>query len=515
MKKFLVYLLLVVATITLASCGTQTVKVQDFIEIEYSPAYNEYAEPELVIDEGGLNALMDSKKTLNYVKSLMNSDEDYKELVDEVMAALEEDPDMLPGFTDFFEIDFVEDYEGLKNGDKVKVEITLESSFADFTDASVQDVAKKLGLKLSKTEIEFKVKDLEDLNAVDVNLDKLLKVDFGKYEGYASPSVEIDYDYFSSLLIGEVVDDFAQKSKNNEVKKVLSRDCEEWFTAEFDKAYDGLKNGDVIKVNIVLDEAFTDCGISVADFEAGLALNLNGGTNIYSVEGLVEPENVLDIFEGIEQYIVYEGANGNGRIGYGQIEIPKDYSRQVGDLYFSKGGWTNSVKIIYNNTKIGEITYYIEGEKLSGGDVIEITTSCPTDTLEDLGYIVPTTRKNTTVPDLGEYLTSQEQLTPEVVEAIKNAVYTKRGIETIDKFYYTTYKPGVECNFKSTSFMVAIFYKGGWFGGYYIDELNDIIIKPDGTIEVESYKQDSWSDDTLDEAVDALAENIYNFVTIE
>lgn len=515
MKKCIIYSLFIATIVTLASCGVQTVKVQDYIEVMYSPSYNEYAEPELVIDTDGLNALMDSKKTIKYIKSLMNFDEEYKELVDEVVEALEEDQDMLPEFTDFFEIDFADDYDNLKNGDKVRVVIELESSLADITDASVKDVSKKLGLELSKTEIEFKVKGLEDLKTVDVDISKLLIIDFGKYEGYASPSIEIDYGYFRSLLIDEVVDDFAEKSKNSQVQAMLARDCKEWFSAKFDKAYSNLKNGDVIKVGLVLDNVFADSGISFADFEAGLALNFNGSTNTYVVDGLVEPKNVIDIFEGIEQHIVYEGANGRGRIGNKQIEIPEDYSRQEGDIYFSNGFWSNSVKIVHNNTKIGEITYYIEGENLSGGDVLEITASCPTDVLEKLGYIVPTTKTNVTVPDLGEYLTSQEQLTPDIIEAIKTEIYGKEDVKTIDKLYYANYRPGVECTFESTSFVVAIVYRSMWSGGYCIDQLNDIIIKSDGTVVIENYDEDLWGDKTIEKAESKLDVMRYNFVELE
>ena len=294
--------LVIMMTCAVGCGGTKTVKVQDFIEVEFSPAYNGYAEPTLEVDTDGLNSMMNAKKTIAYLKNLVNSSKEYNWILSGMVNAMEEDPEELLGFTDFFVISLAEDYEGLKNGDKIKVVISLDEIFAEITNESVKQVAKKLGIKLSQTEFEIKVKGLEDLNAINVNMDKLLKVNFGKYEGYASPSVTVDYKYFEELLVNEVVADFTQKA-NNEVKNLLKQDCQKWFTAEFDKAYEGLKNGDTIKVNIVLNDAFGDCGISVADFEAGLALNLNGGTNTYTVKGLTEPKNVIDILEGIEQYI--------------------------------------------------------------------------------------------------------------------------------------------------------------------------------------------------------------------
>ena len=156
---------------------------------------------------------------------------------------------------------------------------------------------------------------------------------------------------------------------------------------------------------------------------------------------------------------------------------------------------------------MGEISYSIDGKNLSKGDIIEITTSCPAGKLEEYGYVIANRRKNVVVPDLGDNLTSAEQLTPTIVEAVKSKIYDEEGIDSIDKLYYSTYKPGVECSFDSTSFIVGIYYYNSWlFKGYRIVEINDIIIKPDGTIVVENYERGIEFYDTIEEAIDALDE---------
>lgn len=518
MKKFFIFTLLIATVLTLTSCGSQTIKIQDYIDVKFEPAYNGYAKPILEIDEDSLNELMNPNKTIRFIEELLKSNEDYEDMSDDIVELLSEEPELIPGFTTFFDIDFDNNYKELKNGDTVVVKITLNRELEDVVDITLKEVAKKLGIKISKTEFEFEVKDLEELSAVEVNLDKLFNVDFGKYDGYASPSVEIDYKYLENLIIDEFVDNLYNQTSNWDVRRLLNDDCEDWIDAKFDQSYNNLKNGDIIKVNIVLDDEFTENGISLADFEAAMGLDFNGGINTYVVEGLAKPQNVVDIFTDIEKCIIFEGANGYGYIGYPNVKIPADYSYQVGDVYLSKGTYANAVKVIYKNTNIGEFTYHIDGTKLSGGDTLKLTAdsiySNVIKTLEDAGYIVPSMSKNITVPDLGEYLTSQDQLTPEVITAIKAQIPSSN----INKLYFTTFKPGIECKYNSTAFITAIYYKSGfWDSGYCIDELYNVIIKSDGTVKIESYQEDdTWNAaNSIDGAIAKLDKKAYEFVIIE
>ena len=116
--------------------------------------------------------------------------------------------------------------------------------------------------------------------------------------------------------------------------------------------------------------------------------------------------------------------------------MPDDYKKQVGDIYLVKGSSTNAVTVIHGNTNIGTLYYQVDGENLSGGDIIELSisqsiwaSSNVIKKLEDLGYVIPTTYKNITVTDLGEYLKNEDQLTPEILTAIKNEIYTEAEIE--------------------------------------------------------------------------------------
>ena len=347
-----------------------------------------------------------------------------------------------------------------------------------------------------------------------IDAKEYITVNYGKYDGYSSPSISVNYELLSKQIDAEKFNSYT-----NTLSPEIKWEMEMYdtpsnaFDIGFAENYDNISNGDSIIVKIGIEPYLESEGLTLDKFCNGLDIKFKDTQIEYTVSGLEEPQNIIDIFEGIEKYIEFKGANGYGR-AY-SVKIPDDYSKQIDDIFFVKDGY-NSVKVIHINNSIGGFSYNVSGEKLSGGDTIELSASYfnTVSELEKLGYIVPTTTKNIEVPALGEYLTSQEQLTPDVLEAIKSELQAKRGIETIDKLYYTTFKPGVECTFNSTSFIFAIFNKSGWFGGYYIDELNDIIINPDGSVTVESYKQDSWSDDTLDKAVECLATNRYDFVEL-
>ena len=112
----------------------------------------------------------------------------------------------------------------------------------------------------------------------------------------------------------------------------------------------------------------------------------------------------------------------------------------------------NVIDVIKGNAKLGAIVFEVEGSGLSKGDVLTVTVSNSSsvfekalETLEGLGYIIPTLETQIIVPDLGEYLKTKDQLTAEVIDAIKNEVYKRRSTDGIDELYFTTFKPGVEC----------------------------------------------------------------------
>ena len=398
MKKVLCFILAVATILSLAACGPQLplgtqesskVDIQKYVKVTYAPAYNGYAFPELVVDEDGLNNLISSNRALLYINSVMTPEEK-KETYGSWFGT---DPE----FEDFFEINFVEDYKSLKNGDKVKIEVALEKTFAKFTNDSVKEVAKELGFNLSKTFAEYDVEELKDLS---------------------------------------------------------------------------------------------------------------------------DSQMVVDIFEGVEEYVQYLGANGYGQSYDRGLYFPYDYVRQIGEIYLKPSGLSSgALNVIYENKVIASIRYSVPSKRnLSKGDTIEITADISyEEEIEKLGYIISTTEKTITVPDLGEYITTKEQLTAQTISAIKEKINEESNPDEICELYFVTYNPGVPCNRNATSFVAAIVYEGGVFiKGYELVTLYDVIIKPDGTLELayNSY-QTGYQYDTIDLVKGTFNTKDYTYEKIE
>ena len=515
MKKLLTITLALISILLITGCGAKKVKVQDYIEIEYTPAYDGYATPELVIDEEGLNSNINTKKVEKLLRKALKESGEYEDFGEEFEELVKDYSDSFANFSEFFDIDFADNYEKLSNGDKITVEVSADEDVAFMLGMSSDELMKELGIKLSKNEIEIKVKDLEELKAIELDLGKMIKLDFGKYNGYGVPTAEIDTEYLKKATIPEFVEEYANEYSGH-IKYVIE-DYYEWFDVEFDKPYSNLSNGDTVTVKVVLNDELAEDGITLSDLEVALGITVGKGTKTFVVSNLQEPKNVIDVFEDIEEFIVYKGGNGNGYIY--SLSVPTDYSKQIGDIYLSKGTYRNSIKAIYNNKSIGEISLhhgaFDDDEDLSKGDTIVITSDFDAEAFENIGYVIPSDQTTVVVPDLGEYLTSREQITSEVIGALKNEITETREPEEICEIYLATYNPGVECDHISTAFIVPIIYKSGWFGGYFADDVYDVIIKPDGTVET-TYEYNSWgSYDSLEEVKAALDTENYSFELID
>lgn len=253
-------------------------------------------------------------------------------------------------------------------------------------------------------------------------------------------------------------------------------------------------------------------------------------SDITSVDdGLIE----LNIFEDIEQYIRFTGPNG---FGYASVELPKNYFRDLGgDFYLVEEGvfwWAGEevllmpLSLIYKNDRIGCVDFDIKESGLSGGDSVDVHAivrykeGCG-DVLRENGYKISSRTKKVTVPDLGVYLTSMEQLTPTVVNSIKT-IMSKEYAGTIYKYYYGTYKPGVICDHKNTTFVMAIGHKkGNYFsGGYNTIKIYDIIILPDESVTFREsqnnpdigYPENSTLEKIIEEILNS---NSFDFIEIE
>ena len=182
----------------------------------------------------------------------------------------------------------------------------------------------------------------------------------------------------------------------------------------------------------------------------------------------------------------------------------------------------NTLNVINTNENIGKLYFEISAlDNLSEGDIVLVKLYSFDNSLIDkivsLGYTIPRTIRYITVPDLGEYITSQNQLSSVILEAIKDSVDSEYEVTNVMKLYYCTYKPGVECPYKSTSFVTVIYHEhNGWWGDIYnIAMLNDINIKPDSTIVVGQHSLLTWNNKSMADAEASLDTTKYNYVEID
>ena len=370
------------------SSDKKTIRLEDFITIEYSSEYNGYATPTLVIDEEGLNSQIKDAKMKSYMEEILSTNRDYSAEVEEILESMEEDPELIPNLSDFIRIDFAEEYDHVKNGDVLTVNVDLIGVFTSEFHQSMESFQKELDFKFSNLEIEYKVSGLKELNTV------------------------------------------------------------------------------------------------------------------------------ITAFDDIEQYVRFYGANGKGQV---KFDVPDDYSKVVGDLYFSKEKsimpYDIYFTVVQNNKEIGWIQYSCEEKNLKNGDVVVISASASLNTSET-GIGLDSHEKRVRVSGLGEYLTSKNQLTPEVIASIKE-YYASKGVNEICELYYATYKPGIACSYESSSFITAIDYQDRYFNeDYFVDELYDVIVRPDGSIEVGDYDKDNSGSITLDAARQTLNNEKFEYELI-
>lgn len=335
------------------------------------------------------------------------------------------------------------------------------------------------------------------IGAKTIDLKDYITIDYGKYNGYSEPVFDVDRVSMSTVFDTEKIGKFKKtlpESVQFEFNYITS--YAHFFDFDFAEDYNNISNGDKLIINVTLDSFLTDYGVTMEDFCKACGIKFKETTIEYTVSGLEDLPDMLDVFEGITQYAQYDGANGYGRCS--GIRIPDDYMRQVGELYFVKADYNNSaVKVLLNNTKISEIAYSVEyNEKLSMGDTVilkaSITTFDNTVVEDDIVFLSTySCFKNSSVelivPDLGKYLTTVEEFTPDVIEKIKAQIYEKHGVKNIEKMYFSTFLPGVEspASYKVPVFITVIVNDRRNFSFYdyfFIDYVENIMLTPAGEV---------------------------------
>lgn len=202
-----------------------------------------------------------------------------------------------------------------------------------------------------------------------------------------------------------------------------------------------------------------------------------------------DPEMVIDLFEDVEDWLVYEGADGKGKV---ELIIPDDYEKEIGGYYFKSSGNQYSLNIIYDNEFFGSIDYDIRnGNNLSQGDIFKVTMFYfnfdritedinLTNIFAPTGHIVLTDNKEFLFPARGQYLEQDDMLTESDIDVVIEYMNTlhktdfNRRIETtdyvVDAIYDGTVKNGFITEYDSKRILTV-------FSVHYVDNIAYDIVR--------------------------------------
>ncbi len=298
-------------------------------------------------------------------------------------------------------------------------------------------------------------------SAMDATLENL-------YSGYAKPVIEVDYDKLGKDIgikgyknYHIEVEGYDKERADSRFKGIEHVSAINYFKIDLKDYYKYLSNGDVITVELsVKSNSYT-----LEETVSAMNISIEKELNI-TVEGLKQAKE-LDLMGEVEKYIVYSGANGNGEaiVDFSSVTEPfvvdGVFYLKPGDRYSGK----NMLKVIYENEEIATFGYYLEkerinnsgirsysAEELTEGDVYyaKIDNDQLLSALIKLGYVPKETVREVVTPDLGQYVTSKNELTEADIEVIKQGVTDmlaeKYPDAEISSAYFATIKPGEVCD---------------------------------------------------------------------
>lgn len=328
------------------------------------------------------------------------------------------------------------------------------------------------------------------------------------YSGYAKPVIEVDYDKLGKDIGIKGYKNYHIEVEGHDKKRVDSYfegsdhvSAINYFKIDFKDYYEYVANGDVITVELsVKSNSYT-----LEETVSAMNISIEKELNI-TVEGLKQAKE-LDFMGEIEKYVVYTGANGNGKAKMDFSSVTEPFV--VDGVFYLKPeneyNGTNSVKVVYENEEIATFGYYIEKERINNsgmhsyraeeiteGDVlyIKILDSKLSSELIKRGYVLKETVREFTVPDIGDYVKAKDEMTSEDIEKIKqdfsNELSVKYPDSEILSMHFATIKPGEACEVHEKTeifFVCKINYS--WGSSYHCYSANSIVKTKAGEIRYE------------------------------
>lgn len=352
------------------------------------------------------------------------------------------------------------------------------------------------------------------------------------YSGNGSVRIDVDENILNSLISRETMQEYLELIGCSEYGYTLY----DLLDFKEDKHTPPLSNGSVCIIYVGISSRLKEIEESIESFKQRLGVNFNS-TLTYEINGL-EEGTCLDVYPFIEQYIsapisndclMLEGGNG---IGVVNIEFPEDLSFEIQGFYFSRGFYTNSLKIVRNNHQVGTVSFTFnnlnlensypsyEASGLSNGDYLALRSEVTCDNPDFMnGYFIPN-RKYFTVSGLGDFVDSYSQISQAEMQNIKTKVMEKLNEEddyTFEALYYGEAKPTTTIENNSKTILIFVISSLDFFGEKKISAITvDKLSIKDGKISFDINMLDIYTnyeeDSVASEITDAYSD--YNVVAV-
>lgn len=362
-----------------------------------------------------------------------------------------------------------------------------------------------------------------------VNVEEHIAVTFSGYDGYAKAELSVDTTAIDAYVEdnAKLVKKLEELNPENEIwtGMVSNATLTDLFTISFDENYQNLSNGDIVRVEIKMNDFFS----AVTDFatlQETVGVEFSPVVFEYTVSGLEEAK-VFDVIGLVKDYISITGGNGGAKA---TISIPEDFYAEVEGFILDGDRFGASLYVIKDNQSYGGFNFKLvkdeefayDASALSNGDEINLNVSgTAIHKLLQEGYIVPDTL-SITISDLGEYISSPDQLTDEIKTEINawidDYVKSKEGTFNsypnfkITNYYWATLNPtAIATNIASEKNQLCIMFEyENMIAKQYGLFTPEIVLNNDGTyiITMDDYVHTGF-------VVDYLLSESYTYEPIE
>ena len=334
----------------------------------------------------------------------------------------------------------------------------------------------------------------------------------------------MDGDALAELINGDVYRANLASVTSKEADLLNTYDYASLFQVAFSQAYNKVSNGDVLLATVSPNKDLAALGYTMADLEEKLLIHFASYEASYTVSGLEEAKDVIDLFGGIEDYVHFRGPNGKGTAS---LALSEDYSFSASNVYFNYIEYYYddlALEIVYDNKSYGNVYYKLFPEKnqqLKEGDVVTVKASFDTTFFEENSFVIASDTHDIIVPDLGEYLTAEDvasedtvnRLETHMLKAAEPWIEDAYDVIACHGLYFGTINPGVKNEYDAKTVMVGVVetHDGWWGTQYELVYLYDVVVAPD---HIFSRSKSDSSQKTIEKAINRLSSD-YTFVKIK